>query len=127
MGRPLKNIRWTAALAVQAGSRLLLDINSHSDEVHNLSPSQRAAFLAISVGLVMMAGLMSGLTLGLMSMDLVELEVLKRSGTATEQMYASAITPIVSNQVCSWPDMITVVPRLPRHQSTAIVSNDDNQ
>lgn len=80
---------------------MLLDINSHSDEEHNLSPSQRAALLAISVGLVMMAGLMSGLTLGLMSMDLVELEVLKRSGTTTEQMYASAITPIVSNQVCS--------------------------
>eukprot|EP00878_Enallax_costatus_P035533 GHUV01039677.1.p1 GENE.GHUV01039677.1~~GHUV01039677.1.p1 ORF type:complete len:102 (-),score=26.88 GHUV01039677.1:370-675(-) len=101
MGRPLKNIRWTAALAVQAGSRMLLDLNGHSDEEHNLSPSQRVAFLVTSVGLVMMAGLMSGLTLGLMSMDLVELEVLKRSGTATEQLYAAAIMPIVSNQVSS--------------------------
>lgn len=99
MGRPLKNIRWTAALAVQAGSRLLLDIKSQSNDEHDLSSSQRVAFLVISVGLVMMAGLMSGLTLGLMSMDLVELEVLKRSGTATEQMYAAVIMPIVSNQV----------------------------
>lgn len=99
MGRQLKNIRWTAALAVQAGSRMLLDLGNHSDEEHKLSPSRRIAYLVTSVGLVMMAGLMSGLTLGLMSMDLVELEVLKRSGTDTERMYAAAITPIVSNQV----------------------------
>jgi metal transporter CNNM len=31
-------------------------------------------------------------------MDVVELEVLKRSGTAKEQIYAAAIMPLVSNQ-----------------------------
>lgn len=70
---------------------------THTGE-HDLTPSQRVLFMAISVGLVVVAGLMSGLTLGLMSMDLVELEVLKRSGTVTEQKYSSAIYPIVSNQ-----------------------------
>jgi metal transporter CNNM len=70
---------------------------THSGE-HDLTPSQRVMFMAISVGLVIAAGLMSGLTLGLMSMDLVELEVLKRSGTAKEQKYSAAIYPIVSNQ-----------------------------
>jgi metal transporter CNNM len=84
------------ALAVQAGAHRIL-LPTHSGE-HDLTPSQRVLFMAISVGLVVVAGLMSGLTLGLMSMDLVELEVLKRSGTATEQKYSSAIYPIVSNQ-----------------------------
>jgi Mg2+/Co2+ transporter CorB len=70
---------------------------THNDE-HDLSPSQRVMFMVISVGLVISAGLMSGLTLGLMSMDLVELEVLKRSGTQKEQKYAAVIAPIVSNQ-----------------------------
>jgi hypothetical protein len=46
-----------------------------------LSPTTRLAFIVISVSLVITAGLMSGLTLGLMSMDVVELEVLKRSGS----------------------------------------------
>ncbi|KAK9866389.1 hypothetical protein WJX84_002330 [Apatococcus fuscideae] len=38
---------------------------------------------------------MSGLTLGLMSMDTVELEVLRRSGTARERRYAARIQPVV--------------------------------
>ena len=36
---------------------------------------QKMLFLCISVFLVLMAGLMSGLTLGLMSLDQVDLEV----------------------------------------------------
>ena len=36
--------------------------------------------ILIIVGLVLFAGLMSGLTLGLMSMSLVDLEVLAKSG-----------------------------------------------
>ena len=41
-----------------------------------------------------MAGLMSGLTLGLMSMDSVELEVLKKTGTAEEKRFAAIIMPV---------------------------------
>ncbi|KAG1671483.1 hypothetical protein FOA52_003141 [Chlamydomonas sp. UWO 241] len=48
--------------------------------------------------LVCVAGLMSGLTLALMSMDQVELEVLKRTGTAEEKRYASTIMPVIKNQ-----------------------------
>lgn len=92
----MRRLRWSLALAVQAGAQRVL-LPTHPGE-HELSPSQRAVFIAISFGLVVAAGLMSGLTLGLMSMDLVELEVLKRSGTAVEQTYAAAIYPIVSNQ-----------------------------
>ncbi|GLC43679.1 hypothetical protein PLESTM_001503800 [Pleodorina starrii] len=45
-----------------------------------------------------MAGLMSGLTLGLMSLDTVELEVLKRSGTPEERACAMKIMPVIKHQ-----------------------------
>jgi metal transporter CNNM len=38
--------------------------------------------------LVLFAGMMSGLTLGLMSMSLVELEVLVKSGTPSDRKHA---------------------------------------
>lgn len=47
----------------------------------------------ISVFLVIFAGLMSGLTLGLMSLGLVDLEVLQQSGTAEEKKQASEQLP----------------------------------
>lgn len=81
-------------MAAQAGSRMLL-LSSAGDD---LTEGEKIAYLCGSVGLVIMAGLMSGLTLGLMSLDAVDLEVLKRSGTPTEQRYAAAIMPIVKNQ-----------------------------
>ena len=52
-----------------------------------------ALYISISVVLVCMAGLMSGLTLGLMSMDSVELEVLRCTGTSEEKRYAAIIMP----------------------------------
>nr|GME00749.1 DUF21 domain-containing protein At4g14240-like [Ipomoea batatas] len=41
---------------------------------------------------------MSGLTLGLMSLGLVELEILQRSGTPTEKKQAATIFPVVQKQ-----------------------------
>lgn len=38
--------------------------------------------------LVLFAGIMSGLTLGLMSLSLVDLEILQRSGSSTERKQA---------------------------------------
>jgi hypothetical protein len=98
-----RRLRWTLTLAVQAGTRHLASsplaaaAGGHGGE-HDVSPSQRLVLMVSSVGLVVTAGLMSGLTLGLMSMDVVELEVLKRSGTPREQTYAATITPILANQ-----------------------------
>lgn len=43
----------------------------------------------ISVFLVLFAGVMSGLTLGLMSLGLVDLEVLQQSGSEEEKRQAS--------------------------------------
>ncbi|PWA65077.1 hypothetical protein CTI12_AA337560 [Artemisia annua] len=54
--------------------------------------------IGIIVLLVLFAGLMSGLTLGLMSMSLVDLEVLAKSGTPNDRKYAEKILPVVKRQ-----------------------------
>ncbi|KAE9448419.1 hypothetical protein C3L33_19682, partial [Rhododendron williamsianum] len=54
--------------------------------------------VSIIVFLVMFAGMMSGLTLGLMSMSLVDLEVLAKSGTPKDRKYAEKILPVVRKQ-----------------------------
>ncbi|KAI4296502.1 hypothetical protein L6164_036455 [Bauhinia variegata] len=54
--------------------------------------------IMIIVLLVMFAGLMSGLTLGLMSLSLVDLEVLAKSGTPEDRNHAAKILPVVKNQ-----------------------------
>ncbi|KAK9820620.1 hypothetical protein WJX72_012381 [[Myrmecia] bisecta] len=57
--------------------------------------SEVVFYSCASVALTLFAGLMSGLTLGLMSLDDIDLEVLKRSGTPSEQKYAARIEPVV--------------------------------
>ncbi|XP_057542215.1 DUF21 domain-containing protein At2g14520-like [Amaranthus tricolor] len=54
--------------------------------------------IGVIVFLVLFAGLMSGLTLGLMSMSLVDLEVLAKSGTPSDRKHAEKILPVVRNQ-----------------------------
>ncbi|KAK9666575.1 hypothetical protein RND81_14G195100 [Saponaria officinalis] len=54
--------------------------------------------IGVIVFLVIFAGLMSGLTLGLMSLSLVDLEVLAKSGTPNDRKYAEKILPVVRNQ-----------------------------
>ncbi|EPS59146.1 hypothetical protein M569_15664, partial [Genlisea aurea] len=55
-------------------------------------------YAGVSCFLVLFAGIMSGLTLGLMSLGAVELEILQRSGTPSEQKQAAAIFPVVRKQ-----------------------------
>ncbi|XP_010671605.2 DUF21 domain-containing protein At2g14520 isoform X2 [Beta vulgaris subsp. vulgaris] len=55
-------------------------------------------YLIICVALVCFAGLMSGLTLGLMSLSLVDLEVLVKSGQPKDRKNAGKILPLVKNQ-----------------------------
>ena len=55
-------------------------------------------YLLICVGLVAFAGLMSGLTLGLMSLSLVDLEVLVKSGRPDDRKNAGkfqALAPLL--------------------------------
>ncbi|CAI9281694.1 unnamed protein product [Lactuca saligna] len=55
-------------------------------------------YLMVIVGLVAFAGMMAGLTLGLMSLGLVDLEVLIQSGRPKDRIHASKIFPVVKNQ-----------------------------
>lgn len=59
-----------------------------------LPPGEKTFFLIASVALVLLAGLMSGLTLGLMSLDVVDLQVILRSGSEREKRYARKIAPV---------------------------------
>ncbi|KAI7991451.1 DUF21 domain-containing protein [Camellia lanceoleosa] len=54
--------------------------------------------ILIIVFLVLFAGLMSGLTLGLMSMSLVDLEVLAKSGTPKDRKHAEKTLPVIRKQ-----------------------------
>ncbi|XP_038683832.1 DUF21 domain-containing protein At5g52790 [Tripterygium wilfordii] len=56
------------------------------------------AYLVTCVALVAFSGLMSGLTLGLMSLRQVELEVLAKSGSRQERKNAEKILPLIKNQ-----------------------------
>ncbi|KAI3948238.1 hypothetical protein MKX01_014837 [Papaver californicum] len=55
-------------------------------------------YIGISCLLVLFAGIMSGLTLGLMSLGLVDPQILQSSGTPSEKKQAAAILPVVQNQ-----------------------------
>ncbi|XP_028108635.1 DUF21 domain-containing protein At1g47330 isoform X2 [Camellia sinensis] len=57
-----------------------------------------ALYVLIVIGLVAFAGLMAGLTLGLMSLGLVDLEVLMKSGRPKDRIHAAKIFPVVKNQ-----------------------------
>ena len=50
--------------------------------------------LLIAFFLLCMSGLFSGLTLGLMSLDMVSLEILRDGGEGEERAYAAKIIPI---------------------------------
>ncbi len=62
-----------------------------------LSFSEMAWFISGVVLLVILGGLISGLTIGLMSLDETNLTVLQRSGTPKERKYATTILPVRRN------------------------------
>lgn len=61
----------------------------------NYKDSKFWIYLGTYLGLVLFAGLMSGLTMGLLSLDVLSLKVLQRGGKPIEKKYASKILPIV--------------------------------
>ncbi|GAX86263.1 hypothetical protein CEUSTIGMA_g13675.t1 [Chlamydomonas eustigma] len=68
--------------------RQLLEWAGNSNETNYV-------YLVIIILLVLGSGCMSGLTLGLLSLDPVDIEVLKRSGTPTEKRNAESIVPVI--------------------------------
>lgn len=63
---------------------------------HLPMPCEEAESLAILAVLVMFAGICSGLTLGLLSLDMTHLKILINSGTEKEKKYAKKILPVVA-------------------------------
>lgn len=62
--------------------------------------NERYLLIAEYVGVVLLnllSALFSGLVLGLLSLDVTELEILKKCGTETERRYAAAIIPMRRN------------------------------
>jgi len=72
------------------GSRYVLH-----EEALNYKDTLFWVYLGVYVGLVLLAGLMSGLTMGLLSLDILSLKVLQRGGKPLEQKHASKILPLV--------------------------------
>uniref|UniRef100_A0A5B7C4C3 CNNM transmembrane domain-containing protein n=1 Tax=Davidia involucrata TaxID=16924 RepID=A0A5B7C4C3_DAVIN len=72
--------------------------NYHKRTYYKCCESQFFTHILIIATLVLFAGMMSGLTLGLMSMSLVDLEVLAKSGTPKDRLHASKILPVVKRQ-----------------------------
>ena len=53
--------------------------------------------LGMSIVMVMLAGLMAGCTMGLLSLDALTLKLKALEGSAAERSYANAILPVLSN------------------------------
>ncbi|KAF8111566.1 hypothetical protein N665_0074s0094 [Sinapis alba] len=75
-------------------------LNSFVFEAEDIRFGSPWWFVVVGVAclLVLFAGIMSGLTLGLMSLGLVELEILQQSGSSSEKKQAAAILPVVKKQ-----------------------------
>ncbi|XP_078441692.1 DUF21 domain-containing protein At4g14240-like [Wolffia australiana] len=86
-----------AAARMVMGGRGFSSFGVTSDDVSLESPWWYI-YAGISCFLVLFAGLMSGLTLGLMSLGLVDLEVLQQGGTPEEKRQAATILPVVQKQ-----------------------------
>jgi metal transporter CNNM len=63
-----------------------------------LTAAQTAGYAVAVVALVLGAGLASGLTLGLVSLDALDLRVLQASGSPRERAAATALLPLVSSR-----------------------------
>lgn len=68
-----------------------------SEIVHELLWDEYLFYSLVSFGLVCFAGMMSGLTVGLMSINSLELKIKLESGTPVEKKYARRVSSILSN------------------------------
>uniref|UniRef100_A0A1J3JRA3 DUF21 domain-containing protein n=3 Tax=Noccaea caerulescens TaxID=107243 RepID=A0A1J3JRA3_NOCCA len=78
--------------------RMLAGVGQSEGEMIPFGSPWWVIYAGVSCFLILFAGIMSGLTLGLMSLGLVELEILQRSGTPTEKKQSAAIFPVVQKQ-----------------------------
>ncbi|KAL0484166.1 DUF21 domain-containing protein [Acrasis kona] len=69
----------------------------HVEEEQVLTWYQYIIYASISFLLVCAGGLMSGLTLGLLSLDQMSIKILKKTGSEQEKKYASRLFPILKH------------------------------
>lgn len=69
---------------------------SSSEPIQSLPLSEWIIFSFASIFIVLFAGMMSGLTVGMMSLDELDLEIKLNSGTALEKAQAKKIIPIIN-------------------------------
>lgn len=63
----------------------------------DLGEQSRGTAIALVILCLVCAGLASGLTQGLLSLDLMEMKIISRSGTDKEKLHASKVLPLLSN------------------------------
>jgi hypothetical protein len=95
---PGARLALAGALAAAGGGgapgRALL---SGSGESGDLSSGETAFYIILCVFLVVLSGIAAGLTLGLLSIDALDLEVAKRTGSPKEKWMASKVEPLLVN------------------------------
>ena len=74
-----------------------LSIAKHQKTPEEIPEWEFITILALIVTLVLLGGLVAGLTIGLMSIDATNLAILKVSGTPSEKYCAAKIEPIRKN------------------------------
>ncbi|XAR63964.1 hypothetical protein NMG60_11024137 [Bertholletia excelsa] len=82
------------------------DADQHHPKSYKFCKTDFFVTIVIVSALVLFAGMMSGLTLGLMSISLVDLEVLAKSGTPRDRIYACSqnlMDPFTCDQFKTWP------------------------
>jgi metal transporter CNNM len=62
-----------------------------------LSAGHATGYALVVIGLLCLSGLAAGLTLGLLSLDCLNLEVLKRTGTRAEKKWADKVRSACSD------------------------------
>lgn len=72
-----------------------MPLPSHGEGYATLDTSTKVIYSCMVVVLVLGAGCMSGLTLGLLSLDVMDLKVLQASGTTRERGAAGRLIPLV--------------------------------
>ncbi|KAG2378677.1 hypothetical protein C9374_007825 [Naegleria lovaniensis] len=78
-------------------------VKNHSNSTHtteegeHLELWQYIVYSILSMIFICGAGLMSGFNLGLLSIDTMQLDILKKTGTEREKKYAARLAPILKN------------------------------
>ncbi|KAI8825772.1 uncharacterized protein EV422DRAFT_491423, partial [Fimicolochytrium jonesii] len=92
-GGKVERERERGGLAVEEAFKVEAKNSKHDDTIEPFTPRFWYTLTATIV-LVLIGGIFAGLTIGIMSLDTTNLEILRNSGTEQEQRYAAKIEPV---------------------------------